>query len=301
MWFSSSDEGDDMNMRALLSGLLLLVLCSGAARAAAALEKHHLSSSLQCLDRRIELQADCFKSHKDDSRLQCTSQRLDFFDVATGKKLNSVVYPPAMETGLANSGLIEHKLQYIRCGQTPEHEKYVEVVTSNGQRCDDCERLEVFSWDGVSQGIHNPKGGNSRLVEAATKDGRESTIRSSFLLGFYSHQSVRCDGEDAGSDEKNMRAWENEINKNVQVAFGMPGEEPDPAQTIDPTAMANITGLLACAATLKESECFAFELFTGSPKTSALYRQFADAIGQLPAGPHKVAAQRCLNAPAKRG
>jgi hypothetical protein len=294
---SPSNESDDMNKKSLFYGLLLSALLSTQAQARKPLEKYHLVSSLQCLDRRIELQADCHKPDNSGSRLECTSQRLDFFNTGTGKKLNSVVFPPSAKTGL-----IDYKLQYVRCGQTDEREKYVEVVSVNGERCEDCERLEVFSWDGAPLGRYSPKGGNSKFIEAVTKDFQpeENTIRTLFLVSFFSHDKVRCDGDDAASDEKNIRAFENELNKNMQVAFGMKRGAPDATQTVDPVAMGNMAGLLACGAGMKNNSnaCFAFDFFTASPTTSPLYRQFAAAVGQLPAGAQKTAAQRCLAAPA---
>jgi hypothetical protein len=288
-----------MNMKILLPGLLLLALCSPIALARGPLEWHHLASSLQCLDRRVELRADCYKPYTDSTWLECTSQRLDFFNVDTGKKLNSVVYPPAMgsATKLAQFGLIEHKVLYLGCNQTAEQEKYFDVLTNNGKQCDDCERAEVFSWDGVFIGRRSVKVGND-LVETAAGNVKlkGETMRRSLLLGFFSHSAVRCDGKDAASDEQNMGALENELNKNLMVAFGMMGTEPDATQTIDPVAMANMASLLACAAAMENTTngCFGFQIFSGSPKDSALYRQFVGAIGQLPAGAQKKAAQRCL-------
>ncbi|CDG83225.1 hypothetical protein [Janthinobacterium agaricidamnosum] len=165
---------------AVLSALLSTQAC--AEKPAPALQSK--SAVLQCLDRKIELQADCLPS-KNPLASTCTRQSLTFKDGAD-RQLGERIFRPAPQQA---TPAIEEKVSELVCAETPRGDKYIVARMDNGGNCDNCEWLEVFGWDGAPVGSDRDKKNRNKAVaeasNAAFNDATKKVIQKKDLGRFY--------------------------------------------------------------------------------------------------------------------
>jgi hypothetical protein len=102
------------------------------------------TASLQCQDRKVDLAATC-TAEEDSRQLLCTRQILTVTDSATGTKLNTREFSP----GKGTPALIEETFGEVSCVTTKSNEKFIVATMDNGGNCEECEWVDVYSWDGA--------------------------------------------------------------------------------------------------------------------------------------------------------
>ena len=144
------------------------------ALAAAPLQSKH--AALQCADRRVELQADCFVYA--GRTLACTRQSLRF-SVEEGDD-----YPA-----------IEEKVGALSCIETKDKQQFIVASMFNGGNCPQCEWTDVYSMDGALLGSTRDRSRKSPALTAALEALRDKQIRRVLkqepLTGFYQERTDR--------------------------------------------------------------------------------------------------------------
>lgn len=144
------------------------------------------TATLQCEERNINLEAKCLDLYG-PHMLACTSQRLTVSDSATGQALKVREFATVKSEG-DDPALVEEQFGEIACVRTASDEKFIVATMDNGGNCEDCEWVDVYSWDGVLLGS---EGGNRKKVagiDAAVKaafDKQRPLIGKTELAGFY--------------------------------------------------------------------------------------------------------------------
>ena len=152
----------------------------------------HKTAALQCDDRKVVLEADCF-SFMEDS-LACTRQKLTFFDKAGNKKLNEKIFSPAPKQPEDAYPIVEEKIGELMCVEAKSREKYFVASISNGGNCDECEWFEVYGMNGKSIGSTRSKKKSklvNGIVDAAFDKTAKRVSNKNELPGFYSKNSAR--------------------------------------------------------------------------------------------------------------
>lgn len=142
------------------------------------------SSVLQCLDRKIELKADCLPSSSPLESI-CTRQSLSISNDA-GQKLGERLFTPVSRLAPPQ---IEEKVSALICTETPGGDKYIVARMDNGGNCDACEWAEVFAWNGAVIGSDRDKKSRNKAVKEATDaafgEGGKKIIQKKDLGRFY--------------------------------------------------------------------------------------------------------------------
>jgi len=155
-----------MNKNIFLLSTLVFTLLMNQALAENKAALQHKSASLQCLDRKIELQADCFQEDGVPG-LSCTRQSLRFSNAADNKILSSRIFKTAPKDADQDYPVVPDKINDLVCVATPQDEKYIVTKIDNGGNCDQCEWAEVYSWDGILIGSDRDKKKKNIVVKAA--------------------------------------------------------------------------------------------------------------------------------------
>ncbi len=145
------------------------------------------TATLQCEERKVVLEASCLDLYG-PSALACTSQRLTVSDSATGKPLKVREFTPEKAEG-DDPATVADQFADISCVRTKSDEKYIVATMGNGGNCDECEWVDVYSWDGVLLGSEGGKRKKIKEVSAAVKaanDAQVPAIGKTDLPGFYS-------------------------------------------------------------------------------------------------------------------
>lgn len=166
---------------------LAVLFAAGLIQSAQAGNKPALSprsAALQCVDRKIELKATCYKETGYPG-LSCTSQRLTIRDAASGRELGGQTYKPApLETGDAYP-LVDEKISDVACAETPAGQNVIVVKASNGGNCAQCEWTDVYAWDGALLGSSRDKS-RSAEVDDAVKAAFGKKAKKIGQADFYS-------------------------------------------------------------------------------------------------------------------
>ncbi|MEG2049134.1 MAG: hypothetical protein RR100_19970 [Comamonas sp.] len=170
----------------LILGLLLSVCLAQTALAQSKPTLRQRAAALQCVDRKIELKASCYKETGYPG-LSCTSQRLSISDGANGRELGGQSFKPEpLQTG-DSYPLIADKVGDVVCAETPGKQKVIVVSMSNGGNCAQCEWADVYSWDGALIGSSRDKKKNPAVGEATKTafDKKAKKIGQGSLFDVY--------------------------------------------------------------------------------------------------------------------
>jgi hypothetical protein len=166
----------------------MTIALGGAALAAPPL--HHKSSNIECAERRITVEADCF-AHS--SFTLCT-QQLIRFSGADGKMLRTRVF---QTRPLKNAPypVVAERFGELNCVETKEKKTYLVATMNNGGNCEQCEWDDVYSTDGVLLGTTRNTEKNNAAVESATDalyvDGSKHVLKNQPFTNFYKENSAR--------------------------------------------------------------------------------------------------------------
>jgi hypothetical protein len=169
--------------------MLALVLASPAFAATPLINK---TVTLQCLESRVDLRADCFPYA--GRMLACTRQTLSFTG-ADGKEAGSRVFKPGpLEEG-DDYAVIEEKVGALMCVQTKDKQQLVVASMFNGGNCAQCEWIDVYALDGKLLGsTRDRKGRNAALsagIEAVNDKQTKRIIEQTALRNFYQTPAAR--------------------------------------------------------------------------------------------------------------
>lgn len=170
----------------LILGLLMSVCLAQTALAQSKPTLRQRAAALQCVDRKIELKASCYKEAGYPG-LSCTNQRLSISDGANGRELGGQSFKPEpLQTGDAYP-LIADKVGDVICAETPGKQKVIVVSMSNGGNCTQCEWADVYSWDGALIGSSRDKKKNPAVGEATKTafDKKAKKIGQGSLFDVY--------------------------------------------------------------------------------------------------------------------
>lgn len=162
-----------------------------AGLSAAAPPLSHKSATMQCADRRIEIEADCFKFAA--STTLCTRQSIRFVGPG-GKALGTRVFRSAPLKN-ADYPVVAEKFGELRCVETADKQKYLVATMDNGGNCEECEWNDVYSTDGLLLG--STRGGKQRnaavdsAVAAAYDKQAGRVLGRQPLTNFYQDGSAR--------------------------------------------------------------------------------------------------------------
>lgn len=171
--------------------LAAAVLGLGMAGLAVAAPLSHKSTTMQCADRRIEIEADCFKFAAYTTL--CTRQSIRFVGPG-GKSLNARVFQSAPLKN-ADYPVVADKFGELSCVETADKQKFLVALMDNGGNCEECEWNDVYSTDGVLLGSTRDRKPRNAAVDSAVaaaydKKARRVLGRQS-LTNFYQDSSAR--------------------------------------------------------------------------------------------------------------
>lgn len=166
------------------STLILLAALASPAFAAAPLQ--HKSATLQCHERVVALEADCFQAM--GRRLACNRQSLSFTG-ADGKKLSIREFKPVAGDTTYDYPAIEEKVGNLACVDTADKQSYVVARMNNGGNCQQCEWFDVYTVDGVLVGDNRNRKKKNLIVDAAVDAAYDEKVKrvvsENDLEGFY--------------------------------------------------------------------------------------------------------------------
>jgi hypothetical protein len=171
--------------------LALAALCAVTAIPTLAREplvpKH---AALQCADRRVELEASCFRYV--GNMLACTRQSLQFTGT-DGKVAGSRVFTPQPQEEGDDYPPIEEKVGTLSCVETKNKQHFVVASMFNGGNCPQCEWTDVYSLDGVLLGSTRDRKNRTADVTAALEALRDNQVKRVLnqepLRGLYQSRS----------------------------------------------------------------------------------------------------------------
>jgi len=174
-----------MKRKLIFIGSMALALLVQSTFAAEKAKLIHETANLQCLDRKVELQAECFDG--DYMFMFCTSQSLNFTDGATGKQINSRVFKAAPKKPKEDYPVVADQLESVDCVKTPASEKYIVTMLSNGGNCKECEWKEIYSWDGAFIGSSRDKNkrDEAKSIFRDVNNKKSKTFGRMNMEGFY--------------------------------------------------------------------------------------------------------------------
>jgi hypothetical protein len=305
---------------------------TGSAVAAAPLQ--HKSASMQCLDRRISVEADCFPH---SSFTMCTRQSIRF-SAADGKALGARSFKASPTKG-ADHPTVDEQFGELSCVETKARNRFVVALMDNGGNCEQCEWVDVYSLDGVLVGSTR----NGKKL-GAEPDAAVTIAFSGSGKGVLSHQALTdlyklapprtasagmTSARDTASVpdayscpvlhvalQKVSRQTVDEVSQSLDKAFSA-ALGPDSkrlfddkvfarvaARTVDERRMAELAEVSGCAALIDERGGCAlyFDTELGNPlsvfmamkKTAPMRRQFESAIARVRTPELKRAAQACI-------
>jgi len=308
-----------MNGNRIFLGLLFSACLLQTAFAATKPAVRPRSAALQCVDRKIELKAGCYKEDGYPG-LSCTSQRLSISDSASGREVGGQSYKPApLQTGDAYP-IVAEKVSEVICAETPAKQKVIVVKISSGGNCAQCEWADVYSWDGAFIGSDRDKKKNPVAGDAVKTAFDQKAKKlgmgdlSSVYFGNepaqeeYSPFGLSC--RDVAHDTERPKKVSASLDKRYAALWGKDWiKRPTPPQTIDPKAMEEIAAIAGCAAMMDQESCTAFydpefggevSIFSDMSTKVPLRRQFNAAIAALPDDQPRKAAQYCLKLVGKK-
>jgi len=179
-----------MNKISWLPMLFALAAChatgaTGATRAP--LEPR--ATTLQCADRKIEIQAQCFQE-EGMRTLSCTSQRLT---ISAAAPLATRVFKPLPAEEGQDYPVVEEKIGDIVCTATPDRQQYIVTRVSNGGNCARCEWADVYGWNGALLGSSRDKAQSPavRAAIAAAFDAKSARIGAADATPLYAGRARR--------------------------------------------------------------------------------------------------------------
>lgn len=281
--------------RPWMTVLLLGLGLSGVATAAAPPQAQR--ATLQCPDRKIELQADCvlYAGHM----RACTRQALRFLD-SSGKVVGTRQFTPQPQETGDDYPFIEEKVSKLSCVETSRHEHYVVASMFNGGNCAQCEWTDVYSMDGALLGSTRTPDKRSAALTAALDAARDKQAKrvlgEQALRDFYRDHGARAEapspatgaqtpsaaiaaGPSATSCVARLHVPEdqthemvimplhNRLNDDMRAAIGPEFDHLSDAKVrakvaqrrVDPAKMAELADAAACAAIIDvHSGCAGF-------------------------------------------
>jgi hypothetical protein len=150
----------------------------------------HKITSMECAERSIAVEADCF-AHS--SFTLCTQQLIRFTG-ADGKTLSKRVF---QTRPLKNSPypVVEERFGELNCVETKDKKRYLVASMTNGGNCEQCEWNDVYSTDGVLIGTTRNTTKNNAAVESATDalyvDSTKHVLKTQAFTKFYQDNSAR--------------------------------------------------------------------------------------------------------------
>lgn len=171
--------------------LAVAALCAATALPALALEPLvPKQATLQCAERRIELQASCFSYV--GNMMACTRQTLQFTG-AGGKVLGSRTFTPQPQEEGDDYPPIEEKVGTLTCVETKDKQQFVVASMFNGGNCPQCEWTDVYSMDGALLGSTRDRNRKNPAVTAAVEAVRDKQVKRVLnqepLTGFYQNRT----------------------------------------------------------------------------------------------------------------
>lgn len=285
----------------------------GLASLAAAEPLSHRSATLQCAERRIAVDADCFRFAA--GTLLCARQSIRFFGRG-GKALGARSFPSTPMKN-ADHPVVEARFGELQCVETADKRTFVVTLMDNGGNCEQCEWHDVYSIDGVLLGSTRERRQRNDAVDGAVaavydkKSGR--VLNRQALSQFYREDSpaFACPSQVAAAHDVSydtMIGVHKELVKRFDAALGAAAKNPgDPkvaATRVDDARMAALADVSGCAALIDvRGACAQFfdpelgdplSVFMDMKTTAPLRRQFEEAIAQLARPDYRRAAQACI-------
>jgi len=307
-----------MNRYQIVWGALLAACLLQSAQAGAGPALRPRSAALQCVDRKIELKASCYKEEGYPG-LSCTSQQLSIRNGASGRELGGQTYKPARLAPGDAYPIVAEKVSEVVCTETPAKQKVIVVKVSNGGNCDECEWADVYDWDGAPLGSSRDKRNAVAAIAVKTafdKKGRKlgqgdlsdvyfgsEQVAEEFSPFGLSCRAVAHDGE-------RVKKISASLGKRYTALWGKDWVmRPTPPQAIDAKVMEEIAAIAGCAAMMDQESCATFydpefggevSVFSDLSTKVPLRRQFNAAIAALPDEKPRKAAQYCLKLVGKK-
>lgn len=307
--------------------LAAAALMGASLTASAATPLEHRSASLQCPDRRIVIDADCYK---EGGRMLCTRQALRFIGV-DGKEVGSRLFAPAPRQQGDDYPLVEAQIGTLSCVETAAGDKLVLAQTANGGNCARCEWLDVYAMDGKLLGSTrdgaDKKGPYAALVASIGRKGVFKRISEADTGGMYSARgAAHAEAAPAVAayacpvkhlppqkfDQAEIAAVSAALDDAYAAALGKDARQMhlDPvakrvsAAHLDDARMTRLAEVTGCAALYdRHASCATyFDVEYGNPlsvfmnmkKSTPLRRQLDAAIARLPDQQQRQAAQYCI-------
>lgn len=159
--------------------------------AVAATPLNHRSATMQCADRRIAVEADCFVFAPGTT--MCTRQSIRFFG-PDGKALGARVFQ-SKPLKNADYPVIPEQFGELSCVQTPDKRTFLVALMDNGGNCDECEWNDVYSADGVLLGStregKQPDAAVGSAIDAAYDAKKKRVLGHQPLTGFYQGNNAK--------------------------------------------------------------------------------------------------------------
>lgn len=303
--------------------LAAAILLTASLTASAATPLEHRSASLQCPDRRVVLDADCYK---EGSRMLCTRQTLRFIG-ADGKELGARSFKPEAKQQGDEYPLVEAQIGTLSCVETAAGEKLVLAQTANGGNCAQCEWLDVYAMDGKLLGSTRAGARNTgpaaATVAAIGSKGAGKRIQQADMGAIYRAQTSRSAAVGSYAcpvkhlppqqfDDREIDAVSKSLDAAYAAALGKDANQMHldavskrvSATHIDDARMASLAEVTGCAALYdRHASCATyFDVEHGNPlsvfmdmkKSTPLRRQLDAAIARLPDQQQRQAAQYCI-------
>jgi len=300
-------------MRTTIMAALGAALACMSGMSAAAAPLQHRSASMQCLDRRVAVDADCFTDG--GARMMCTRQALRFFD-ARGQALEARVFAPEPKQKGDDYPLVEARFGALSCVDTAAGDKLVLARMDNGGNCEQCEWVDVYALDGKLLG--STRAGGKRKAIAYPKTRRVLTEQS--LAGMYMAKAVApvaaqaCPvklpiGKSSFADDTKVfealtKAFDGAIGPDAHRLYEDKVMAKLAASHLDEDRMAVLAAASACAALLDEhASCAQYYdpeygnplgVFMSMKKSAPVRRQFEAAVARVPDPNQRRAAQYCI-------
>lgn len=279
---------------------------------------------MQCLDRRIAVDAECFTYG--GRMMMCTSQTLRFFD-ASGKPLGTRVFSPGQKRKGDDYPVVEAQFGTLSCVETASGDKLVLAQMDNGGNCEQCEWIDVYALDGNLLG--STRAGDKRKAIAYPKPRRilnERSVAEMYVAKDVSPAPAQprqappplaaqaCPvklpvGKDSFADVEKVSAV---LTAAFDAAIGPDAHRLHEdkvmarlaASRLDEERMAVLAAASGCAALLDEhSSCAQYYdqeygnplgVFMSMKKSAPVRRQFEAAVARLPDPDQRRAAQSCI-------
>lgn len=156
-----------------------------AGMAAAATPLSHRSATMQCADRRITVEADCFAFTPGTT--MCTRQSIRFAG-PDGKALGERAFK-SMPLKNADYPVVPEQIGELTCVETPDKKTFLVALMDTGGNCEDCEWNDVYSADGALVGStrngKEPGAAAASAIDAAYDARKKHVLGHQALTPFY--------------------------------------------------------------------------------------------------------------------